>query len=50
MEQRCKGTMAVWGEPFTALRVAKLFNLRTDPCLGEGGELLVAESLRPTAL
>ena len=31
MEQRCKGTMAVWGEPFTPLRVAKLFNLRTDP-------------------
>jgi arylsulfatase len=23
--------MAVWGEPFTTLRVAKLFNLRTDP-------------------
>ena len=31
MEQRCKGTMAIWGEPFTELRVAKLFNLRTDP-------------------
>ena len=31
MEQRCRGTMAIWGEPFTPLRVAKLFNLRTDP-------------------
>ena len=31
MEQRCKGTLQVWAEPFTALRVPKLFNLRTDP-------------------
>ena len=31
MEQRCKGTMPVWGEPFTPLRVPKIFNLRTDP-------------------
>jgi arylsulfatase A-like enzyme len=31
MEQRCKGTMAVWAEPFTRLRLPKLFNLRTDP-------------------
>ena len=31
IEQRCKGTMAIWGEPFTKLRVPKLFNLRTDP-------------------
>ena len=31
MEQSCKGTMAVWAGPFTPLRVAKLFNLRTDP-------------------
>ena len=23
MEQRCKGTMAIWGEPFTELRVAE---------------------------
>ena len=23
--------MAVWAEPFTPLRLAKLFNLRTDP-------------------
>ena len=30
MEQRCKG-IAVWAEPFTPLRVAKPFNLRTDP-------------------
>ena len=31
MEQRCKGTLQVWAEPFTKLRVPKLFNLRTDP-------------------
>jgi arylsulfatase A-like enzyme len=31
MEQRCHGTMQVWAEPFTRLRVPKLFNLRTDP-------------------
>jgi arylsulfatase A-like enzyme len=30
-EQRCRGTMAIWAEPFTTLRVPKLFNLRTDP-------------------
>jgi len=31
MEQRCRGTLQVWAEPFTPLRVPKLFNLRTDP-------------------
>jgi arylsulfatase len=31
MEQRCPGTLLVWGEPFTVLRIPKLFNLRTDP-------------------
>jgi arylsulfatase len=31
MEQRCKGTLQVWAEPFTRLRVPKIFNLRTDP-------------------
>lgn len=31
MEQRCKGTLQVWAEPFTRLRLPKLFNLRTDP-------------------
>jgi arylsulfatase A-like enzyme len=31
IEQRCKGTLAIWGEPFTKLRVCKMFNLRTDP-------------------
>jgi arylsulfatase A-like enzyme len=30
-EQRCEGTMRIWAEPFTTLRVPKLFNLRTDP-------------------
>ena len=31
MEQRCKGTLQVWLEPFTVLRCPKLYNLRTDP-------------------
>jgi arylsulfatase len=31
MEQRMPGTMALWAEPFTPLRLPKLFNLRTDP-------------------
>lgn len=31
MEQRCQGTLQVWAEPFTRLRVPKFFNLRTDP-------------------
>jgi arylsulfatase A-like enzyme len=31
MEQRQQGTMQVWGEPFTRLRLPKMFNLRTDP-------------------
>ena len=31
MEQRCHGTLQIWAEPFTRLRVPKLFNLRTDP-------------------
>ena len=31
MEQRARGTLLVWAEPFTTLRVPKLFNLRTDP-------------------
>jgi arylsulfatase len=31
MEQRCHGTLQVWSEPFVRLRLAKFFNLRTDP-------------------
>ena len=31
MEQRATGTLRVWAEPFTELRVPKIFNLRTDP-------------------
>lgn len=31
MEQRVPGTLQIWAEPFVALRVPKLFNLRTDP-------------------
>jgi arylsulfatase A-like enzyme len=31
LEQRAPGTLAVWAEPYTVLRVPKLFNLRTDP-------------------
>lgn len=30
-EQRAEGTLRVWAEPFTKLRVPKLFNLRMDP-------------------
>jgi arylsulfatase len=31
MEQRQRGTLQIWFEPFTTLRAPKLFNLRTDP-------------------
>ena len=31
LEQRAQGTLLVWSEPFTNLRVPKMFNLRTDP-------------------
>ena len=31
MEQRAPGTLAVWAEPFTPLRVPKFFDLRADP-------------------
>ena len=31
LEQRAEGTLRVWAEPFTELRVPKIFNLRTDP-------------------
>ncbi|MDW2070135.1 arylsulfatase [Vibrio sp. 2094] len=31
MEQRAKGTLRIWAEPFTTLRVPKIFNLRMDP-------------------
>ena len=30
-EQRCEGTLRIWAEPFTELRVPLVFNLRTDP-------------------
>jgi arylsulfatase len=30
-EQRAQGTLQLWAEPFTQLRVPKIFNLRTDP-------------------
>ncbi len=30
-EQRREGTMAVWAEPFTQLRLQKIFNLMQDP-------------------
>ena len=30
-EQRAEGTLRVWAEPFTPLRVPLIFNLRTDP-------------------
>ncbi len=31
MEQRAAGTLRVWSEPFTSLRLPKVFNLRLDP-------------------
>ena len=31
LEQRAVGTLRVWAEPFTELRVPKIFNLRLDP-------------------
>ena len=31
LEQRAPGTLRVWAEPFTPLRVPKLFDLRADP-------------------
>jgi arylsulfatase A-like enzyme len=31
LEQRATGTLQIWAEPFTELRVPKIFNLRTDP-------------------
>src|SRR4029078_1833242 len=31
MEQRAPGTLRVWAEPFTTLRLPKILNLRTDP-------------------
>ena len=31
MEQRVQGTLQIWAEPFVALRVPKLYNLRLDP-------------------
>jgi arylsulfatase A-like enzyme len=30
-EQRANGTLRIWAEPFTSLRVPKIFNLRSDP-------------------
>ena len=31
LEQRAAGTLNIWAEPYTHLRVPKFFNLRTDP-------------------
>jgi arylsulfatase len=31
LEQRSPGTLQVWVEPFTNLRVPRLYNLRMDP-------------------
>ena len=31
MEQRAEGTMLIWSNPFTSLRIPLMFNLRTDP-------------------
>ncbi len=34
MEQRVVGRLQIWAEPFVALRLPKIFNLRTDPFEG----------------
>jgi arylsulfatase len=31
LEQQAPGTLRIWANPFTPLRVPKIFNLRTDP-------------------
>mgnify|MGYP003124202399 CR=1 FL=1 len=31
LEQRARGTLRVWAEPFTPLRLPKMFDLRADP-------------------
>jgi arylsulfatase len=31
MEQRCRGTLQIWAEPFTRLRTPKIFDLHADP-------------------
>ena len=31
LEQRARGTLQIWAEPFVSLRVPKIFNLRLDP-------------------
>jgi arylsulfatase len=31
MEQRAPGTLLVWGDPFTPLRIGKIYDLRADP-------------------
>jgi arylsulfatase len=31
LEQRAQGTLQIWAEPMVALRLPKIFNLRTDP-------------------
>ncbi len=31
LEQRATGTLLLWANPFTPLRIPKIFNLRTDP-------------------
>jgi arylsulfatase len=31
LEQRARGTLQIWAEPFVPLRLPKIFNLRTDP-------------------
>ena len=31
MEQRARGTLQVWAEPFVSLRLPKIYNIRLDP-------------------
>ncbi len=39
LEQRATGTLQVWAEPFTHLRVPLIFNLRLDPYERAGDHL-----------
>ena len=31
LEQRVRGTLRIWAEPFVSLRIPKIFNIRLDP-------------------
>lgn len=43
-EQRAPGTMEVWAEPFTVLRLQKIYNLFQDPHELKGEKLLAGKA------